>query len=164
LRILLLNGPNLNTLGRREPQVYGYDTLDAIVARVQQRAAEIGAEVLAFQSNHEGALIDFLQQHSADASGLVINAGSLSHTSIGLRDAIAGSGLPAVEVHISNVYARERFRHRSMLTAVCRGMITGLGWRGYVYALEELTAAGEPGTRNREPVQKADAPVPGGQG
>lgn len=138
MRVLVLNGPNLNTLGRREPQIYGYDTLGDIIARVEAKAKELGGEVLAFQSNHEGALIDFLQEHGGQAAGIIINAGGLSHTSIGLRDAIAASGLPAVEVHISNVYARESFRHRSMLTAVCRGMITGLGWRGYVYALDYL--------------------------
>ncbi len=145
-RILLLNGPNLNTLGRREPEIYGHDTLDEVVARVEARAREAGVELLAFQSNHEGALIDFLQRHQDGAAGLVINAGSLSHTSIGLRDAIAGSGLPAVEVHISNVYARESFRHRSMLTAVTRGMITGLGWRGYVYAIAYLLASLQEGS------------------
>ncbi len=140
MKILLLNGPNLNTLGRREPEIYGRETLADIVARVEKRAAESGVDLVAFQSNHEGALIDFIQEHAEAAAGLIVNAGSLSHSSIGLRDAISGSGLAAVEVHISNVYARESFRHRSMLTAVCRGMITGLGWQGYLYALDALVA------------------------
>jgi len=141
MRILLLNGPNLNMLGTREPQIYGHDSLADIVARVAKRAQELGAEVVPFQSNSEGAMIDFIQKHQAEADGLIINAGSYTHTSIGLRDAIAGSGLRAVEVHISNVYARESFRHTSMLAGVCAGMITGLGWRGYVHALESLVAA-----------------------
>ena len=140
MRILLVNGPNLNTLGRREPHIYGYETLDDIVARVEKRAAELGATIGAFQSNHEGALIDFIQQNAAGAEGLIINAGSLTHTSIGLRDCIAGSGLPAVEVHISNVHARETFRHHSYLSAVAKGVIVGLGWRGYIYALESLSS------------------------
>jgi 3-dehydroquinate dehydratase-2 len=139
-RILLLNGPNLNTLGRREPHIYGYDTLDDIVERVERRALDLDATVYAFQSNHEGALIDCLQEQAPDSDGLIVNAGSLTHTSIGLRDAIAGSGLPAVEVHISNVFAREVFRHQSYLSAVCKGMITGLGWQGYLYALEYLVS------------------------
>jgi 3-dehydroquinate dehydratase II len=143
MRILLVNGPNLNTLGQREPHLYGYDTLDQIVDRVETRAAELGAEIAAYQDNREGALIDFIQQNQKAADGLIINAGGYSHTSIALRDAIAGSGLNAVEVHISNVYAREAFRHESMLAGVCKGMITGLGWRGYLYALEFLVRLSE---------------------
>jgi 3-dehydroquinate dehydratase-2 len=138
MRILLVNGPNLNALGTREPAIYGYDTLADIVARVEARAAEIGATITAFQSNHEGALIDFLQAEASTADGLIINAGGLTHSSVVLRDAISASHLPAVEVHISNVHARESFRHVSLLTAVCKGMITGLGWRGYIFALESL--------------------------
>jgi 3-dehydroquinate dehydratase-2 len=145
MRILLLNGPNLNMLGQREPHIYGYDTLDDIVSRVEKKAAELGVEIAAFQSNHEGALIDFIQQNAAGASGLIVNAGSLTHTSIGLRDAIAGSGLPAIEVHISNVHAREAFRHRSYLSGVARGVIVGLGWRGYIYALDALVAFSQEG-------------------
>jgi 3-dehydroquinate dehydratase-2 len=140
MRILLVNGPNLNTLGQREPHIYGYETLDDIVARVEKRAAELGASIVAFQSNHEGALIDFIQQNAANAEGLIINAGSLTHTSIGLRDCIAGSGLATIEVHISNVHAREPFRHHSYLSAVSRGVVVGLGWRGYLYALDSLCA------------------------
>jgi len=143
MRILLVNGPNLNTLGQREPHLYGYDTFDEIVERVEKRATELGAEVISYQNNREGALIDFIQQNQAGADGLIINAGGYSHTSIALRDAIAGSGLNAIEVHISNVYAREAFRHESMLAAVCKGMITGLGWRGYLYALDWLVELSE---------------------
>lgn len=140
MRILVVNGPNLNGLGTREPQIYGHDTLADIVGRIEKRAAELGATVTAFQSNHEGAIIDFLQHEAPTADGLIINAGGLTHSSVVLRDAIAASHLSAVEVHLSNVHAREEFRHTSLLTAVCKGMITGLGWRGYVYALESLVA------------------------
>jgi 3-dehydroquinate dehydratase II len=142
MRYLLVNGPNLNTLGSREPHIYGHDTLDDVVLRVTQRAGELGVEVEAFQSNHEGAIIDYLQANTGKADGLIINPGGLAHTSIVLRDAITACQIPAVEVHISNVHSREPFRHESILTAVCRGMITGLGWRGYVYALEYLVAEG----------------------
>ena len=145
MRILLLNGPNLNRLGQREPEIYGHDTLADIVGRVEERANESGASVLAFQSNHEGALIDFLQEHAPGSDGLIVNAGALTHYSIALRDAIADSRLPTVEVHISNVYAREGFRHRSVLSAVCKGVIVGLGWRGYLYALDTLIAAAQEG-------------------
>ena len=143
MRFLLVNGPNLNTLGTREPHIYGHDTLFDVVARVEKRAAELGATIDAFQSNHEGAIIDYLQEHARGADGLIINPGGLAHTSVVLRDAITASQLPAVEVHISNVHAREPFRHESVLTAVCKGMVTGLGWRGYIYALEALVATAE---------------------
>jgi len=144
MRFLLVNGPNLNTLGRREPEIYGSDTLFDIVTRVEERANAMGASILPFQSNHEGALIDFIQEQAAGSAGLIINPGALGHYGLALRDAIAGSGLPAVEVHISNVFGREPFRHRSVLSAVCKGVITGLGWRGYVYALEALIAITAP--------------------
>src|SRR5688572_23587913 len=130
MRILLVNGPNLNTLGTREPQIYGTDTLQDIIARLEKRASDMGVKLLPFQSNHEGAIIDFIQEQGPGAGGLIINPGALAHSSIALRDAIAASGLAAVEVHISNVYAREQFRHRSVTSAVCKGVITGLGWRG----------------------------------
>lgn len=140
MQFLLINGPNLNTLGKREPEIYGNQTLLDIVAKVTQRATELGATVIALQSNHEGTLIDFLQEHADAADGLIINPGALGHTSIGLRDAITFLSLPTVEVHISNVHAREPFRQQLVLSPVCRGVITGLGWRGYVYALEYLVA------------------------
>ncbi len=138
MRFLLLNGPNLNTLGTREPSIYGSDTLDDVVGRVEKRASELGASVLAFQSNHEGALLDFIQEHAAEASGMIINPGSLGHNGLALRDAIAGSGLATVEVHISNVYAREAFRQQLVLSPVCLGVISGLGIHGYLLALEAL--------------------------
>jgi 3-dehydroquinate dehydratase-2 len=140
LRVLVVHGPNLNTLGTREPAIYGRTTLAEIDDRLAARGRELGAEVVAFQSNHEGALIDFLQAEAPAAHALIINAGGLTHTSVSLRDAVAGSGLPAVEVHLSNLSARESFRHSSLIAPVCRGQITGLGWRGYLYALEALVA------------------------
>ena len=138
MRILLINGPNLNTLGQREPEVYGSLTLQEIEARVAERAAALGVEVKAFQSNHEGAMVDFIQGEAAGAEGMIINPGALTHYGLSLRDAIAASGLPAIEVHISNIYGRERFRRRSVTADVCRGLVAGLGWRGYVVALEGL--------------------------
>jgi 3-dehydroquinate dehydratase-2 len=141
MRVLLLNGPNLNMLGTREPAIYGVETLDNIVGRVKVRGTELGVEVLDCQSNHEGVLVDFIQAHQASAEGLIINPGAFGHYSYAIRDAISGSGLVAVEVHISNVHAREAFRETMVLSAVCKGVITGLGWRGYLYALDAVVAA-----------------------
>lgn len=138
MRILLINGPNLNTLGTREPEIYGTLTLDDIVQRVSERAKELGATISAFQSNHEGAIIDYIQQESPTADAIIINGGALTHYGLSLRDALAGCGIPAIEVHISNIYAREPFRHRSLTGAACRGVITGLGWYGYICALDAL--------------------------
>jgi 3-dehydroquinate dehydratase-2 len=138
MRILLINGPNLNTLGRREPEVYGNLTLADIEARVGERAKELRAELRTFQSNHEGAIIDFLQKEAPGADGIIINPGALTHYGLSLRDALAGAGKPAIEVHISNIYGRERFRRRSVTAEVCRGLVAGLGWSGYVAALEAL--------------------------
>jgi 3-dehydroquinate dehydratase-2 len=141
MRILLLNGPNLNTLGTREPEVYGRVTLPEVEEMVRSRAASLGADVRCFQANSEGAMIDWLQQEAGDADGLIVNGASYTHTSVALRDAIAGSRLPAVEVHITNVWKREPFRHESLLSEVCLGVIAGLGTHGYVLALEALVLA-----------------------
>jgi len=138
MRILLINGPNLNTLGTREPDVYGNVTLSEIEARVREKASALNVEVRTFQSNSEGALIDFIQAEAPDAAGIIINPGALTHYSFSLRDALAASGLPAIEVHISNIYGREHFRRRSVTAACCWGIVAGLGWRGYVAAFDAL--------------------------
>ena len=139
LKIVVLNGPNLNTLGTREPSVYGTMTLADINERLCKRGEELHSSVRCFQSNHEGALIDQIQQAS-EADGIIINAGALTHYSLALRDAIASLSIPVIEVHLSNIYARESFRQHSVIAAVCRGHIVGLGWRGYLLALEALVA------------------------
>lgn len=139
--ILLLHGPNLNLLGTREPDVYGSLSLDDINARIQSTGSEIGIEVRYLQSNHEGALIDALHDARNWASGVLFNPGGYTHTSIALRDAITAIGIPVVEVHLSNVYAREEFRHKSLISAVCKGKISGFGWHSYwlgLMALKEI--------------------------
>lgn len=137
--ILVLNGPNLNLLGTREPGVYGSTTLADIEARLRERAGE-RADLAFGQSNHEGELVTWIQDAGRDGVGVILNAGAYTHTSVALRDAISGSGATVVEVHISNVHAREAFRHRSLIAPVCRGVIAGFGPLSYELALEALLA------------------------
>ena len=137
-KILVLHGPNLNLLGTREPEVYGSMTLDDINNKLIELGNELAAEVKCSQSNHEGALIDALHDARAWATGVIFNPGGYTHTSIALRDAISAIGIPVIEVHISNVYAREEFRHTSLISAVCKGKVLGLGWRSYTLGLRAL--------------------------
>ncbi|MBN1557769.1 MAG: type II 3-dehydroquinate dehydratase [Lentisphaerae bacterium] len=138
MKILIVNGPNLNLLGRREPDVYGAETLDAIMARTAARGAALGVETEAFQSNDEGALVTRLGTCAGVYDGVIINPAGYTHTSVALRDAIQACGVPCVEVHLSNIAAREAFRHTSVTAGACLGQISGLGGTGYVLALEGL--------------------------
>lgn len=140
MKTLIVHGPNLNMLGQRNREVYGSKTLDEINSLLQKKAGELGIEIETFQSNSEGALVDFIQAQSPQASGIIINPGALTHYGLSLRDALADSSLPIIEVHLSNIYAREEFRHRSVIAPIARGQISGLGWRSYVAALELLAA------------------------
>ena len=138
LGVLILHGPNLNLLGTREPDVYGALTLAEVNQRLCDAAAQRGVDVRTFQSNSEGAIIDAIHEARGWAHGIVINPGAYTHTSYAIRDAIAGVELPAVEVHLSNVHAREEFRHRSLVAPVCVGQISGFGWRSYLLGLEGI--------------------------
>jgi 3-dehydroquinate dehydratase II len=137
-KLLLIHGPNLNLLGRREPQIYGTAGLDEINKRMQRVAEDNGVELRIFQSNSEGALIDAIQDASNWADGIIINPGAYGHYSYAIRDALSAVNLPAIEVHLSNIYAREEFRNKSVISAVVIGSICGLGWRSYLCALESL--------------------------
>ncbi|MBL8305919.1 MAG: type II 3-dehydroquinate dehydratase [Rubrivivax sp.] len=139
MSILVLNGPNLNLLGLREPEVYGRTTLPMIEAELAQIAADAGVALQCFQTNHEGVLIDRIHAARSDGTGqIIINPGGLTHTSVALRDALAGVALPFIEVHISNVHQREEFRHHSYLSGIAAGVIVGLGVNGYRLALQHL--------------------------
>ena len=138
MKILVLHGPNLNLLGTREPELYGSMTLEDINNEAIELGKEMDAEIKCLQSNHEGALIDALHDARTWANGVVFNPGGYTHTSIALRDAISAIQIPVIEVHLSNVYAREEFRHVSMISAVCKGKITGFGWRSYLLGLRAL--------------------------
>ena len=140
LRILIVHGPNLNLLGKREPEVYGTQTLADIDAELALRAKELGVEIEAVQSNHEGELIDRIQEAMGHAQGILINPGGFTHSSVALRDALVATNLPVVEVHLSNVYAREDFRRHSYVSPVAVGVISGLGALGYRFGLEALVA------------------------
>ena len=137
-RVLVLNGPNLNMLGVREPATYGSQTLDDIVAMCVAEGQALGLEVEARQSNHEGELVTWIQQALGTFGGIVINPGAYSHTSVAIHDALRAVGLPVVEVHLSNIHARESFRHHSYISAVCRGVIAGLGPTGYRLGVQAL--------------------------
>ena len=136
MRVLILNGPNLNLLGERQPEVYGRTTLAQIEAALKKKAKQLGATIDFRQSNHEGELVEWIQQARKSTHAIILNAGAYTHTSVAIRDAIVASGVPVVEVHLSNVHAREEFRRKSLIAEVCRGQICGFGANSYVLGLE----------------------------
>ncbi|MEO0136758.1 MAG: type II 3-dehydroquinate dehydratase [candidate division WOR-3 bacterium] len=140
-KILLIHGPNLNLLGRREQKIYGSLTLEAINQRIIEYAKKRNVQVDIYQSNCEGEIVELIHR-AKDYAGLVINPGAYTHTSVAIRDAIEAINIPTVEVHISNIYAREPFRHKSLVAPVCSGQITGLSWYGYILALEYFIQSG----------------------
>ncbi len=138
MRILVINGPNLNMLGKRDPAIYGSKTLGDINRTLAERAKKLNAEIVPFQSNHEGALIDFIQAESAGADGIIINPGALTHYGLSLMDALADAALPVIEIHISDIHAREDFRKVSVIQPMAKAQISGQGWQGYLIALQTL--------------------------
>ena len=138
--VFVLNGPNLNLLGVRDPAIYGHDTLADIEARCLARAAALDLQIEFRQTNHEGQLVDWIQEARESADGIVLNAGAFTHTSVAVLDALAAAGLPVIEVHLSNIFRRERFRHRSYVSLAATGVICGLGAQGYELALEALAS------------------------
>ena len=141
MKILAINGPNLNNLGKRDPDYYGAMTLAEIERRIRSAAADMNdVEVVFFQSNHEGDIVDFIQDSADGADGVIINAGALTHYGLSMRDALTDAGLPIVEIHLSNIHARDEFRRHSVIADIAVGQIAGLGWRGYLYALDFLAA------------------------
>lgn len=138
LKILIIHGPNLNLLGKRDKTMYGEKTLAEINQLIQKQAKELDAEVAIFQSNSEGAIVDFVQAQAPQAQGIIINPGALTHYGLSLRDALSDADLPTIEVHLSNIYAREEWRSKSVIAPVAKGQISGLGWRSYIAALRTL--------------------------
>jgi len=138
MRILIINGPNLNILGKRDKEIYTEKTLAEIDSLLKKQGEALNVEVVTFQSNSEGALIGFIQEQSSSADGIIINPGALTHYSFSLRDALADARLPIIEVHLSNIYSREEWRAKSVIAPIVKGQISGLGWRGYVAALQTL--------------------------
>ena len=138
MKILVIYGPNLNLLGKRDPGHYGTRTLSDINDALARKASELKVELATLQSNSEGTLIDFIQEQTDGAAGIIINPGALTHYGLSLRDALADSDLPVIEVHLSNIHARERWRTKSVIAPIARGQISGLGWRGFLAALDLL--------------------------
>ncbi|MBT9149194.1 MAG: 3-dehydroquinate dehydratase [Dehalococcoidia bacterium] len=138
MKILVIHGPNLNMLGKRDQSLYGSKTLEEVNSLLQEQGKELDLDVVPFQSNHEGTIIDFIQSESPQAAGIIINPGALTHYGFSLRDALADTGLPVIEVHLSNIHAREEFRQKSVIAPIARGQISGLGWQGYTAALKIL--------------------------
>jgi len=138
MKVLIINGPNLNLLGKRQSQTYGIKSLKEIDTLLKEEAASIVVDIATFHSNSEGAIIDFIQKEASKADGIVINPGALTHYGLSLRDALVDTGIPVIEIHISNIYAREEWRHKSVIAPIAMGQISGLGWRGYIAALKTL--------------------------